>query len=294
MKNLVNIMLLFVISQAVGQNSKIIPEWFQKNMEGSIGTWVADNALYKNDNEPMTNYAMEWEWALGKKAITGQLYGFIGDKKVGPFWEFRQYWDFEKNQGILVQYGMDGTVGIGPLKPISTNETELVQVFTNPNGVSNTHGHKSTLNTNTFTSSSFNIDGNGKWTADRSYTWKRTKKDSAEGLGPLSLSLNVKDIKASQSFYKTLGFKKVDGNIDHNWIVLSDGNSKIGLFQGMFPNNTITFNPKNVRQLYDKIHKSSIHIVMKTGMDKKEGKASFMISDPDGNSILIDQHNQFN
>ncbi|WP_298902833.1 VOC family protein [uncultured Psychroserpens sp.] len=290
MKHTIKIMILFVISQTMAQNSSTVPKWFQKNMEGSIGTWIADNATYKNESEPMTSYAMDWEWGVGKSSITGQLYGYIGDKKVGPFWEFRQYWDFEKNQGILIQYGIDGTVGIGPLKQISSNETELTQKFTSPSGVSNVHGHRSTLSLNSFTSSSFNINENGKWVADRSYTWKRAKKKASTELGALSLSLNVKDIKTSYSFYKALGFKKIDGNLDHNWIILSDGHSKIGLFQGMFPNNTITFNPKNVRQLYSKVNKTDIKIVMKTGLDKKEGKASFMITDPDGNPILIDQH----
>ncbi|MCD2259399.1 VOC family protein [Psychroserpens sp. XSD401] len=97
-------------------------------------------------------------------------------------------------------------------------------------------------------------------------------------------------MKASYSFYKKLGFKKLEGNLDQNWVVLSDGNSKIGLFQGMFPNNTITFNPIDARELYKIATSKNLPVVMKTGMDKKDGKASFMITDPDGNPILIDQH----
>ncbi|WP_298894928.1 VOC family protein [uncultured Psychroserpens sp.] len=290
MKNTMKFILLLCISQTLAQTSNTIPEWFQKNMEGSIGTWVADNAEYQNENEPMTSYAMDWKWGIGKTSITGELYGYIDDKKVGPFWEFRQYWDFKKNEGILIQYGSDGTVGIGPLKQISDSETELTQIFTTPSGVSTTHGHRSSLKPNTLTVSSFTIDANEKWTVNRSYTWKLTKAKKTNDLGQLSLSLNVKDIKASYSFYKKLGFKKAEGNLDQNWVVLSDGNSKIGLFQGMFPNNTITFNPINARELYKVATSKNLPVVMKTGMDKKDGKASFMITDPDGNPILIDQH----
>ena len=290
MKNSIKIILLFFITQSLAQTTTSIPEWFRKNMEGSVGTWVTDNSKYQNENETMTSYTIDWKWGIGKTSITGELHGYVGEKKVGTFWQFRQYWDFEKNEGIVIQYGMNGVVGKGPIKHISGNETEMVQIFTTPSGNSKTHGHRSKLNTEEFMSSSFNIDVNGKWNVDRTYLWKRIKNEKNIKLGQLSLSLNVEDIKRSKSFYENLGFSKIDGNINQNWLILSDDTSRIGLFQGMFPNNTITFNPTNARWFYKILGEKNINIIMKTGMDKKEGKASFMIMDPDGNPILIDQH----
>ena len=110
-------------------------------------------------------------------------------------------------------------------------------------------------------------------------------------LGNFSLSLTVKDIGESISFYKKLGFEVIDGNPDQRWVILKNKESKIGLFQGMFPKNTLTFNPgNNAREIYKSMDDNEIKTVMANGMDKKEGPASFMITDPDGNPILIDQH----
>nr|WP_247672620.1 VOC family protein [Aquimarina sp. MMG016] len=100
----------------------------------------------------------------------------------------------------------------------------------------------------------------------------------------------VKNIKASKDFYESIGFKIVDGNLDQNWVILKNGTSKIGLFQGMFTKNTMTFNPKSVREIHKKATEYKIPVLSVNGMDEKEGIASFMITDPDGNPILFDQH----
>ncbi|MDH7447130.1 VOC family protein [Aquimarina sp. 2201CG14-23] len=109
-------------------------------------------------------------------------------------------------------------------------------------------------------------------------------------VGSFSISLAVKDIIASKEFYNNLGFEMVDGTIDQKWCVLKNGSSKIGLFQGMFPANTLTFAPDNARKLYQHMKTKKIKIGISNGMDTKKGPASFMINDPDGNPILIDQH----
>lgn len=120
-------------------------------------------------------------------------------------------------------------------------------------------------------------------------------------LGAFSISLNVKDIKASKLFYENFGFTLLAGDIKSNYLIMKNGNSLIGLFQGMFENNIITFNPgwdengKNVepfddvreiqRQLKDKGIKLESEIKTSTS-----GPASIIVKDPDGNVIYIDQH----
>lgn len=120
-------------------------------------------------------------------------------------------------------------------------------------------------------------------------------------LGAFSISLAVKDIKASRDFYAKLGFEEIGGNIDENWLILRNGEHIIGLFQGMFEKNTLTFNPgwnqqvaalesfTDVRELQSNLREQGIEFEMEAA-ESSEGPASFMIVDPDGNPILVDQH----
>lgn len=114
--------------------------------------------------------------------------------------------------------------------------------------------------------------------------------DIKKDLGIFSLSLNVKDIEKSYEFYKKLGFQSIDGAIEQKWLVLKNGTSKIGLFQGMFPNNMMTFNPNDARTLHKELQSQEVNINFSSGLDSPKGPASFSITDPDGNPILIDQH----
>ena len=120
-------------------------------------------------------------------------------------------------------------------------------------------------------------------------------------LGAFSVSLTVKDIQASKKFYETLGFAAFAGNAAHNWIVLKNGTRVIGLFQGMFEKNILTFNPgwdgdartlesfTDVRELQRQLKLAGIPI-LKEADESTTGPGSFIIADPDGNPILIDQH----
>jgi catechol 2,3-dioxygenase-like lactoylglutathione lyase family enzyme len=120
-------------------------------------------------------------------------------------------------------------------------------------------------------------------------------------LGAFSISLAVKDIQQSNSFYENLGFSKLGGNIDHKWVILKNGNAIIGLFQGMFEGNIITFNPgwdedaKNfdpyddVRVIQEHLKSCGIHLTTEAIMSTT-GPAHITLTDPDGNQILIDQH----
>jgi lactoylglutathione lyase len=120
-------------------------------------------------------------------------------------------------------------------------------------------------------------------------------------LGAFSVSLSVKDIEESKVFYQKIGFEKIGGEQSQNWLILRNGDHTIGLFQGMFEGNIMTFNPgwdKNckalesytdVRELLKKFEAQGVNIIQKS-INGESGPASVSIQDPDGNSILIDQH----
>ena len=120
-------------------------------------------------------------------------------------------------------------------------------------------------------------------------------------LGAFSVSLAVKDIRASQAFYEKLGFKVFGGDISQNWIILKNGDHVIGLFQGMFDRNILTFNPgwdsnaqklatfTDVRELQRRLKAQGVQLVSEAD-ESTTGPASFIVVDPDGNPILVDQH----
>jgi predicted lactoylglutathione lyase len=120
-------------------------------------------------------------------------------------------------------------------------------------------------------------------------------------LGAFSTSLNVKNLKQSKEFYENLGFKTFAGSMEQNYIIMKNENALIGLFQGMFEGNILTFNPgwdenaKNIENYNDirdiQKHLKANGLILITEADEKtEGPASLMLSDPDGNVILLDQH----
>jgi catechol 2,3-dioxygenase-like lactoylglutathione lyase family enzyme len=120
-------------------------------------------------------------------------------------------------------------------------------------------------------------------------------------LGAFSVSLSVKDLAVSKAFYEKLGFSVFGGDAAQNWLIMKNGDHTIGLFQGMFEDNILTFNPgwdqnasklesfTDVRDLQRELKAQGI--TMQTEADETTtGPASFVIVDPDGNPILIDQH----
>ena len=121
-------------------------------------------------------------------------------------------------------------------------------------------------------------------------------------LGNFSVSLNVKDIKASMAFYEKLDFKVIAGKLEQKWIVLQSGNTRIGLFQGMFDKNIMTFNPgwtkdketmkefQDVREIQRTLKARGITTVAPEADEKTEGPAYFKVADPGGNTLLFDQH----
>ena len=120
-------------------------------------------------------------------------------------------------------------------------------------------------------------------------------------LGAFSVSLAVKDIAASKSFYEKFGFKPFAGDAAQNWLILKNGSHVIGLFQGMFEKNILTFNPgwdqdaqavgafTDVRELQRRLKAQGVTLVQEAD-ETTTGPASFVAVDPDGNTILVDQH----
>ena len=120
-------------------------------------------------------------------------------------------------------------------------------------------------------------------------------------LGAFSVSLAVTDIEASKRFYEKLGFAVFAGDQSQNWLVMKNGDHAIGLFQGMFEKNILTFNPgwnsdaqplgefTDVRELQRQLKARGVNMITEAD-ESSTGPASFMIVDPDGNTILVDQH----
>jgi lactoylglutathione lyase len=120
-------------------------------------------------------------------------------------------------------------------------------------------------------------------------------------LGIFSLSISVKDLEVSKEFYQKIGFEHFAGSTQQNYLIMKNGETIIGLFQGMFKGNLLTFNPgwdsnaqtlsefDDIRKLQTKMLENGVEIA-NTIDTNSQGPASFFIQDPDGNSILFDQH----
>jgi lactoylglutathione lyase len=120
-------------------------------------------------------------------------------------------------------------------------------------------------------------------------------------LGNFSISLAVKDLRASRQFYEKLGFTSFTGDSSQNWLIMKNGDHVIGLFQGMFEKNILTFNPgwdsnaqklptfTDVRELQRRLKAEGVQFLSEAD-ESTTGPASFMMLDPDGNPILVDQH----
>ena len=120
-------------------------------------------------------------------------------------------------------------------------------------------------------------------------------------LGAFSVSLAVKDLQASRAFYETLGFSAMGGDASQGWLILKNGSTVIGLFQGMFEKNILTFNPgwdqaaqplasfTDVREIQASLDAEGVDITTRADPDTT-GPAHIILSDPDGNVVMLDQH----
>jgi catechol 2,3-dioxygenase-like lactoylglutathione lyase family enzyme len=126
-------------------------------------------------------------------------------------------------------------------------------------------------------------------------------KEQTMELGAFSISLAVKDLEASRQFYEKFGFEVFGGDPAQNWLILKSGDTVIGIFQGMFDKNMLTFNPgwdqnardldtfTDVRELQRQLKAQGVQLVSEAD-ESTTGPASFIVEDPDGNPILVDQH----
>ncbi len=120
-------------------------------------------------------------------------------------------------------------------------------------------------------------------------------------LGAFSVSLSVKDLEKSRQFYEDLGFHVFAGSADKNYFILKNGNALIGIFNGMFEGNILTFNPgwdedarnleefSDIREIQKQLKNKNLNLLFEAD-ENSSGPASLMLTDPDGNMILLDQH----
>jgi len=129
----------------------------------------------------------------------------------------------------------------------------------------------------------------------------KPKKENYINLGAFSISLNVKELNTSKEFYEKLGFYTFAGSIEQNYLIMKNKNALIGLFQGMFQGNILTFNPgwdenaeeiekfDDIRQIQRQLKNKGL-VLTSEADEKTEGPGSLTLTDPDGNVILLDQH----
>lgn len=129
----------------------------------------------------------------------------------------------------------------------------------------------------------------------------KTKTENNMKLGAFSISLSVNDIQVSKQFYENVGFSVFAGSMEQNYLIMKNGNALIGLFQGMFEGNILTFNPgwdenasnlenfNDIREIQRELKSKGIAISPEAD-ENTTGPASFMVTDPDGNVVLFDQH----
>lgn len=157
------------------------PQWYLDDIEflsRDGGRWIASNAEYKSESDPMDAYVIEWEKGYAG-SMTGRLFGLKGGEETGDFWQMRQYWDPGKGEAVLTQFGFGGAVGIGRAW-VEDGVNKSAQTFYAPDGSVAMVGHEAhNPDENTHVSNSFNIV-DGEWRPRRSYTWERDLSAVAE------------------------------------------------------------------------------------------------------------------
>lgn len=185
-----------------------IPSWFQSEMENRVGRWIASNEKYKSGTEPYGHYGIEWKWGLGKTTLEGRLFGMNGDTEAGDFWQYRQYWDPVKGQGVLIQFGYGGQVGEGPVSQMKDGKLETIQRFSAPGSPVREERHISFTEGDRHTTTSFDKDQYGEWKEKRTYVWIRQSTGTTDEKYDLYLAnlaaaeafLQLKNIREAKKF----------------------------------------------------------------------------------------------
>lgn len=166
-----SLLLFLLLNTALIAQSTDIPDWFLKDLEANVGTWMTDNSKYLSEEEPYDEYVIEWTWGIGKTSIIGKLFGVAEGKPSGEFWQFRQYWDNMAKKAMLVQYGFGGAMGVGPLHPLDANTIEVIQLFSSPDGSNYLTKHISEMRDNSLITTSYEKTDSDEWEVRRSYVW---------------------------------------------------------------------------------------------------------------------------
>ncbi len=166
-------------TQAAPVLAKSTPaEWFVEHNEFLIqrgGRWITDNSAYMSENEPADAYGLEWKPGLGRKTVTGRLFGLKDGKEIGTFWEFRIVWHPGEGRAYVHQFGSDGTYGVGTVEHVAEGKVRITQDFFNPDGTRFEVGHDSTQGPGEWIhDQSYDIAEDGTWMERRTYDWKLT------------------------------------------------------------------------------------------------------------------------
>ena len=167
MKKLGIALLLSMFTTVV---SAQIPEWYQIEMSRLVGTWVANNNEYMNENETDNAYAITWEWGAGKTSLLGKLYGMKDGERTYEYWQFVQFWDSEQEKVRLIQISGTGVKGEGFIERVNETKTKLQQTFVTPGGKSFEEGHRTEIFPDHEVTTSYKIKEE-RWVEKRSYTW---------------------------------------------------------------------------------------------------------------------------
>ncbi len=175
---LLTFLLTSICTMGSAQSSEI-PEWLKKDWalrtQGN-GTWIADNAKFKNKQEPYDAYGLQWTYGLGKNHVKGRMFNIVNGQSVGSTWNFLEYWDPKSKEVKVVQIGSDGTVGHGKIWREKEGRMKEQQSFSSPAGVSFETGHLLWIEEGAQHTQSFLIT-NGEWNKSRSYVWKKQKTE---------------------------------------------------------------------------------------------------------------------
>ncbi|MDX1517514.1 MAG: hypothetical protein R3288_11780 [Woeseiaceae bacterium] len=152
------------------------PAWFLEEiamLTAGDGRWTADNSEYRSADEPYDAYVTEWRASFGATTLSGRLFGLKNGEQSTDFWEFRQYWDPEAREAVVLQFGWGGRVGIGTAWQ-QDGRTHSLQTFSAPDGSPHQAGHISWFEDDvTHVTESFDVV-DGAWQPRRRYEWRRS------------------------------------------------------------------------------------------------------------------------
>lgn len=167
-------------SAVAARSPATMPAWFVAHLEYMVregGVWRAENAAYRSDAEPADAYGTEWHYGIGRKSITGRLFGIVDGEETATYWEFRLAWHAASGRAIFHQFGADGTVGLGEMSLLEDGRLRVELEFSTPSGVTwRFRDEAEEVGDDTHATASFDHEG-GAWVKKREYTWDRVDGD---------------------------------------------------------------------------------------------------------------------